>query len=155
VQKPSQATLILARAITWLSVFAKKLTATIFTIAQNAKIQVEFNPVVERYRLLGYENRDVTDEVSRNDAVDAGEIGAGHSVTALYEVKIADDGNPAETVLTVRPGYADPETEEVTEIASSLAPQDFAASFIDASPLARFGQSQPPSARASKTDGHT
>ncbi|MEJ2749008.1 MAG: DUF3520 domain-containing protein [Anaerolineae bacterium] len=116
-------------------VFAKKLTATIFTIAKDAKIQVEFNPaVVERYRLLGYENRDVADEDFRNDAVDAGEIGAGHSVTALYEVKFAADGNPAETALTVRLRYADPDTAEVTEIASSLAQQDFAASFTDASP---------------------
>ncbi len=115
-------------------VFADKLTATIFTIAKDAKIQVEFNPVVvERYRLLGYENRDVADEDFRNDAVDAGEIGAGHSVTALYEVKFAENSNPAETALTVRVRYADPETEEVTEIESSLAQQDFADSFTAAS----------------------
>ena len=114
-------------------VFADKLTATIFTIAKDAKIQVEFNPtVVERYRLLGYENRDVADEDFRNDAVDAGEIGAGHSVTALYEVKFAENSNPAETALTVRVRYADPETDEVTEIESSLAQQDFADSFTAA-----------------------
>lgn len=118
-------------------VFAQKLTATIFTIAKDAKIQVEFNPaVVERYRLLGYENRDVADEDFRNDAVDAGEIGAGHSVTALYEVKFAENSNPAETALTVRLRYADPETTEVSEIEASLAPQEFAAAFSDAS--ARF-----------------
>lgn len=116
-------------------VFADKLTATIFTIAKDAKIQVEFNPaVVERYRLLGYENRDVADEDFRNDAVDAGEIGAGHSVTALYEVKFAENSNPAETALTVRVRYADPDTAVVTEIESSLAQQDFAESFTAASP---------------------
>ena len=115
-------------------VFTDKLTATIFTIAKDAKIQVEFNPtVVERYRLLGYENRDVADEDFRNDAVDAGEIGAGHSVTALYEVKFVENSNPAETAMTVRVRYADPETDEVTEIESSLAQQDFADSFTAAS----------------------
>ena len=52
-------------------------------------MQVEFNPaVVARYRLLGYENRDIADEHFRDDTVDAGEIGAGHSVTALYEIKL-------------------------------------------------------------------
>lgn len=115
-------------------VFADKLTATIFTIAKDAKIQVEFNPtLVERYRLLGYENRDVADEDFRNDAVDAGEIGAGHSVTALYEVKFAENSNPAETALTVRVRYADPETEEVTEIEAGLAQADFVTAFTDAS----------------------
>ena len=115
-------------------VFADKLTATIFTIAKDAKIQVEFNPsVVERYRLLGYENRAVADEDFRNDTVDAGEIGAGHSVTALYEVKFAPDSSPAETALTVRVRYADPDTAEVTEIESYLAQQDFAPSFTAAS----------------------
>lgn len=115
-------------------VFADKLTATIFTIAKDAKIQVEFNPeIVERYRLLGYENRDVADEDFRNDAVDAGEIGAGHSVTALYEVKFAENSNPAATALTVRVRYADPNTDAVTEIEAGLAQQDFAASFTAAS----------------------
>ncbi len=77
-------------------VFIDDLTSTLLTIAKDAKIQVEFNEnVVERYRLLGYENRDVADEDFRNDEVDAGEIGAGHSVTALYEVKLADDVNAA------------------------------------------------------------
>ncbi len=116
-------------------VFADKLTATIFTIAKEAKIQVEFNPsIVERYRLLGYENRDVADEDFRNDAVDAGEIGAGHSVTALYEVKFAENANPAEVAMTVRVRYADPDTDEVTEIERSIAQNAFAASFAEASP---------------------
>jgi Ca-activated chloride channel family protein len=88
---------------------------------------------VERYRLLGYENRDVADEDFRNDAVDAGEIGAGHSVTALYEVKFAENSNPAETALTVRVRYADPQTEEVTEIEAALAQADFVTAFTDAS----------------------
>ena len=61
--------------------------STLFTIAQDVKIQVEFNPAyVSEYRLIGYENRALREEDFDNDAVDAGEIGAGHQVTALYEI---------------------------------------------------------------------
>ena len=61
--------------------------ATLFTIAKDVKIQVEFNPaVVSEYRLIGYENRALAEEDFDNDRVDAGDIGAGHQVTALYEL---------------------------------------------------------------------
>jgi Ca-activated chloride channel homolog len=64
-----------------------ELSATLFTIAKDVKVQVEFNPVqVKQYRLIGYENRALADEDFANDSVDAGDIGAGHQVTALYEV---------------------------------------------------------------------
>lgn len=64
-----------------------ELSSTLFTIAQDVKIQVEFNPAyVAEYRLIGYENRALREEDFDNDAVDAGDIGAGHQVTALYEV---------------------------------------------------------------------
>ncbi len=67
--------------------------ATLQTIAKDVKIQVEFNPaVVSEYRLIGYENRALKREDFNNDAVDAGEIGAGHSVTALYEVTLKGSG---------------------------------------------------------------
>ncbi|MBM4281365.1 MAG: DUF3520 domain-containing protein [Deltaproteobacteria bacterium] len=70
--------------------FVQNLEGTLETIAQDVKIQVEWNKdVVSSYRLLGYENRDVVDEDFRNDKKDAGEIGAGHAVTALYEVELA------------------------------------------------------------------
>ena len=63
------------------------LSGTLFTIAKDVKIQVDFNPAkVAGYRLLGYENRKLRDEDFHNDAVDAGDIGAGHTVTALYEI---------------------------------------------------------------------
>jgi len=63
------------------------LLATVTLVAQDMKIQVEFNPTqVLAYRLLGYENRAIADTDFRNDIVDAGEVGAGHRVTALYEV---------------------------------------------------------------------
>ncbi len=64
-----------------------ELSASLFTIAKDVKVQVEFNPAqVSQYRLIGYENRALAEEDFDNDAVDAGDIGAGHQVTALYEV---------------------------------------------------------------------
>ena len=71
---------------------------TLVTIAKDVKIQVEFNPAqVAAYRLIGYENRMLAKEDFNNDAVDAGEIGAGHTVTALYEVVPAGAELPTET----------------------------------------------------------
>ncbi|HEY7640966.1 MAG TPA: VWA domain-containing protein [Steroidobacteraceae bacterium] len=68
-------------------VLVTELSSTLFTIAKDVKIQVEFNPAtVLEYRLIGYENRMLAREDFNNDKVDAGEIGAGHRVTALYEV---------------------------------------------------------------------
>ena len=68
-------------------VLVDEMSATLFTIAKDVKIQVEFNPaVIGQYRLIGYENRALREEDFDNDAVDAGDIGAGHQVTALYEV---------------------------------------------------------------------
>ncbi|MCB8967156.1 MAG: von Willebrand factor type A domain-containing protein [Ardenticatenaceae bacterium] len=114
--------------------FVKDLSGTLLTIAKDAKIQVAFNPaVVERYRLLGYENRDVADEDFRNDSVDAGEIGAGHSVTALYEVKFNEGVPPTETALTVSVRYADPDSGAITEIANSMSRAQMGTDFFAAS----------------------
>ncbi|MEJ2137871.1 MAG: VWA domain-containing protein [Gammaproteobacteria bacterium] len=72
-------------------VLVEELSATLHTIASDVKIQVEFNPaVVAEYRLIGYENRSLRREDFNNDKIDAGEIGAGHSVTALYEISLAE-----------------------------------------------------------------
>lgn len=74
-------------------VLVEQINATFMTIAKDVKIQVEFNPaVVSEYRLIGYENRQLNDEDFDNDRVDAGEIGAGHTVTAIYELVL--QGNP-------------------------------------------------------------
>ena len=80
------------------------------------KIQVEFNPgAVHAYRLLGYENRAIADKDFRNDVVDAGEVGAGHRVTALYELVLAgqamptSDGAPA--VVDGKPSDLVPEVD--------------------------------------------
>jgi Ca-activated chloride channel family protein len=68
-------------------VLVEQLTGTLVTIAKDVKIQVDFNPAqVAAYRLIGYENRLLKAEDFDNDAKDAGEIGAGHTVTALYEI---------------------------------------------------------------------
>ncbi len=74
-------------------VLAEEMQATLLTIARDVKIQVEFNPaVVSEYRLIGYENRLLNREDFANDKVDAGDIGAGHEVTALYEITPAGSG---------------------------------------------------------------
>ena len=68
-------------------VVVQELTGTLFTVAKDAKIQVEFNPAkVAAYRLIGYDNRRLADQDFNDDTKDAGDLGAGHTVTALYEV---------------------------------------------------------------------
>ena len=68
-------------------VLGEEMSSTLFTIAKDVKIQVEFNPaVISQYRLVGYENRALREEDFDNDRVDAGDIGAGHQVTAIYEI---------------------------------------------------------------------
>lgn len=81
-------------------VFVEQTEGLLQVVARDVKIQVELDPsVVARYRLIGYENRDIKDKDFRNDKVDAGEVGAGHSVTALYDVELLrTDASP----LTVR-----------------------------------------------------
>lgn len=72
-------------------VLVEEAGATLMTIAKDVKIQIEFNPdIVSEYRLVGYENRMLKREDFNNDKVDAGEIGAGHTVTALYEITLKD-----------------------------------------------------------------
>ena len=78
-------------------VLVNEMSSTLFTIARDVKIQIEFSPNVKEYRLIGYENRLLKQEDFNNDKVDAGDIGAGHTVTALYEV-----------VLSGEPGIIDP-----------------------------------------------
>jgi Ca-activated chloride channel family protein len=72
-------------------VLVEEMGGTLFTIAKDVKIQVEFNPAtVESYRLIGYDNRLMNAEEFYDDSKDAGEVGAGHAVTALYEVKVSE-----------------------------------------------------------------
>ena len=68
-------------------VLSEELSSTLFTIAKDVKVQVEFNPAyVSQYRLIGYENRALAEQDFDDDKIDAGDIGAGHQVTAIYEV---------------------------------------------------------------------
>ena len=114
-------------------VFVDNLVGTLQNIAKDTKVQVDFDPdVVRSYRLLGYENRDIEDEDFRDDTVDAGEVGAGHSVTALYEVKLHENADG--TLATVQVRYADPDSGEVTEIKQALESSDLASEFYEASP---------------------
>jgi Ca-activated chloride channel family protein len=72
-------------------VFVNEFGGTLFTIAKDVKIQIEFNPYkVKEYRLVGYENRLLNEEDFENDKIDAGELGSGHTVTALYELVLTD-----------------------------------------------------------------
>ena len=114
-------------------VFVDNLVGTLQNIAKDTKIQVDFNPeVVRSYRLLGYENRAVKDEQFRDDTVDAGEVGAGHNVTALYEMKLHDDADG--TLATVRVRYEDPDNGDVSEIESSFQRSDLINEFEETSP---------------------
>jgi Ca-activated chloride channel family protein len=100
-------------------VFVEELSATLQTIAKDAKIQVEFDPRrVRRYRLIGYENRDVADEKFRDDTVDAGEVGSGQSATALYELEL--QGAAEADLGTVHVRYRDVDSGRVEEVAHRL-----------------------------------
>lgn len=86
-------------------VLVEEMSATLQTIAHDVKIQIEFNPaLVSEYRLVGYENRVLAREDFSNDKVDAGDIGAGHTVTALYEISLTGSG--AERIEPLRYGQA-------------------------------------------------
>ncbi len=118
-------------------IFVQNLTGTLQVIAKDAKVQVDFNPaVVASYRLIGYDNRAVADADFRNDTVDAGEVGAGHSVTALYELRMTGQGQG--TALTVQLRYADAKSGAVREIAQPFGSASFGRDFAEAAP--RFQQ---------------
>ncbi|HVH32516.1 MAG TPA: VWA domain-containing protein [Tahibacter sp.] len=91
---------------------------TLYTIAKDVKIQIEFNPAaVAEYRLIGYENRQLRREDFNNDKIDAGEIGAGHDVTALYELTLVGDGGAQVDPLR----YGGDKTATKTAAADELA----------------------------------
>ncbi|UCG51859.1 MAG: DUF3520 domain-containing protein, partial [Candidatus Latescibacterota bacterium] len=138
-------------------VFVNELGGTLFTIAKDVKIQIEFNPArVESYRLIGYENRLLKKEDFDDDKKDAGEIGAGHTVTALYEivpadakeqaakeddlkymdVKMSEEAHESPEILTVKFRYKHPDEDESTLLSQTLL--DEGADFEDASTDFRF-----------------
>lgn len=102
-------------------VLVDDLAATINLIARDVKIQVEFNPKrIKQYRQLGYENRQLKKEQFRDDSVDAGEIGSGQSVTALYELEL--QGDPHAPLGMVRVRCRNDLTGQIEEIEQPLAP---------------------------------
>lgn len=120
----------------------EQINGTLVTIAKDVKLQVEFNPAkVESYRLIGYENRRLQKEDFNNDQVDAGEIGAGHTVTALYEIvpskggvlslgddlkyqKVAIDLTGSRELLTVKVRYKAPDGDTSSLLEFPLADDD-------------------------------
>jgi len=134
----------------------QQVAGTLYTIAKDVKIQVEFNPAkVAGYRLLGYENRLLADKDFNDDRKDAGEIGAGHSVTALYEIvpagqKIENPGvdelrygkiEPSDTqfnaeLLTVKLRYKEPDGDQSKLLTMGLLDKNNA--FENASDNLRF-----------------
>lgn len=144
-------------------VLVQEMGGTLYTIAKDVKIQTEFNPeFVESYRLIGYENRALADEDFANDSVDAGEIGAGHSVTALYELVLTEKAvlavndmelkyqetegtSPADTeLMTISLRYKEPEgTEsrlvEYPILAEGSAGREMPENLAFAAAVAEFG----------------
>jgi len=118
-------------------VFVNQLAGTLFTVAKDVKIQVEFNPAqVKAYRLVGYENRKLENKDFNDDKKDAGEIGAGHTVTALYEIALAGSKEdfpgtdalkyqkvtvtPSNELLTVKLRYKEPAADQSKLLAYTL-----------------------------------
>ncbi|HZN60419.1 MAG TPA: von Willebrand factor type A domain-containing protein, partial [Planctomycetota bacterium] len=118
-------------------VFQKNLPATLQVLAQDAKVQVDFNTdVVSNYRLVGYENRDIADRDFRNDKVDAGEVGPGTTVTVLYEV-LRRPGSSGE-IGKVHVRYRDTGTGRVEEESYPLPPGVVATRLEETSDRFRF-----------------
>ncbi len=139
-------------------VLVEEMGATLHTVAQDVKLQVEFNPLlVEGYRLIGYENRTLSTSDYVDDTKDAGEIGAGHEVTALYEIVLADSEQivdstqlkyqeqiyvDSEELLTVSVRYKEPGEDTSIEITEVVTPEMYMTEMSDnlmiASAVAEF-----------------
>ena len=121
-----------------LRVLGDNLVSTLQVVAKDLKIQVHFDPKsVERWRLIGYENRVLANEDFENDAVDAGDVGAGHSVTALYELDLTENpsgGNLARVLMR----YKEPTADESTEHDFILTADDRNESFEGSTPSLRM-----------------
>lgn len=136
-------------------VLVDEMTSTLATIAKDVKIQIEFNPdMVSEYRLLGYENRMLKREDFNNDKVDAGEVGAGHTVTAIYELTLKGSAASVDPLrygkekaslsdisgelAFLRLRYKEPDGDVSRLVAWPLHRQDVKSSFAQASTEFRF-----------------
>ena len=140
-------------------IFSEELWGTLYTIAKDVKIQIEFNPnLVKGYRLIGYENRLLNDEDFNDDTKDAGEIGSGHCVTALYELipanseeKVGDidklnyqklNIKKSNDLMTLKIRYKNPNEEKSLLIETQVRPSDMGKisnNFRLAASIAEFG----------------
>ena len=121
------------------TLFRERLVSTLQTVALDARAQVEFDPdLVAAYRLVGYENRDIADHAFTDPDVDAGAIGAGHSVTALYAVRLRDGIDEGDRLATVRLRWSDPDSGRTRELARDVTGDDLARSFTSTDPHFRF-----------------
>jgi Ca-activated chloride channel family protein len=112
------------------TLFGDQLTSTLQTVALDARAQVEFDPnTVESYRLVGYENRDIADQDFRDDRVDAGAIGAGHAVTALYALRLTGEGGAGDRIGTLHLRWTDPDSHAADETALDIRAGDIAQTF--------------------------
>ncbi len=120
-------------------VFGTELSSTLEVIASDVKIQLEFNPeAVARFRLLGYENRLLNEEDFDDDAVDAGELGPGHTVTALYEVELTEEADSDASLVDVRLRYKSQYGADSELLERAIKVAELRASFEDASDGLRF-----------------
>jgi Ca-activated chloride channel family protein len=121
------------------TLFRDELTSTLQTVALDARAQVEFDPdLVAAYRLVGYENRAIDDHAFTDPGVDAGAIGAGHTVTALYAIRLRDGVDEGDRLATVRVRWADPDNGRSRELARDITGEDLARSFTSTDPHFRF-----------------
>jgi len=105
--------------------FGSDLTTTLTPVAGEARTQVEFDPeLVSSYRLIGHDNRTIADEDFEDMAVDAGELGAGHRATALYEVRMADGVRPGTAIGTATVRWTSTETGRTREATADLVAAD-------------------------------
>ncbi|MGH2477106.1 MAG: YfbK domain-containing protein, partial [Candidatus Limnocylindrales bacterium] len=119
--------------------FTDDLTGTLQTVALDARAQVEFEAdAVAAYRLVGYENRAIADEDFTDETVEAGAIGAGHAVTALYALRLRDDLGADGRIATVRVRWTDPESGSTDELVRDVRGTDLARSFGATDPYFRF-----------------
>jgi Ca-activated chloride channel homolog len=119
--------------------FTEDLTGTLQTVALDAKVQVAFDPdVVATYRLIGYEDRAVPDGQFRDPGVDAGAIGAGHAVTALYDVTFGEVPKHGAKLGTVRLRWTEPGAAHESSLARPMTIDDVAGPFEAAAPTFRL-----------------
>jgi Ca-activated chloride channel family protein len=102
--------------------FVEEIGAVLHNVAKDAKIQVEFNPnLVNKYRLLGYENKMLSEQEYEDNQTDAGEIGLGHTTIAMYEINLNVDKLEDDFILKAKLRYKDVENEEEMEVTNSVS----------------------------------